>query len=63
MSTGLALAGVELWISKAIATKSPDSVSVSEPTKQLGMLESTLARIFRFAATQYVLNKVSKNGY
>ena len=63
MSAGLALAGVELGIWKAIATKSPDSVSVSELAKQLGILESTLARILRFAATQYMLDEVGEDKY
>ena len=63
MSAGLALAGVELGLWKAIATKSPDSVSVSELAKQVGMLESTLARILRFAATQYMLDEVSEDVY
>ena len=63
ISAGLALAGVELGIWKAIATKSPDSVSVSELAKQLGILESTLARIPRFAAIQYMLDEVGEDIY
>ena len=63
MSAGLALAGVELGLWKAITTKTPDSVSVSDLAKQLGMLESTLARILRFAATQYMLDEVSEDVY
>ena len=63
MSAGLALAGVELGIWKAIATKSPDSVSVFELAKDLGMLESTLARILRFAASQCMLDEVSEDVY
>ncbi|KAM0795461.1 hypothetical protein BDR22DRAFT_826036 [Usnea florida] len=63
LSTGLALAGVELGIWKAIAIKSPDDVCVSELAKQLGMLESILARILRFAATQYMIDEVSEDVY
>ncbi len=63
MPAGLALAGVELEIWQAIATKLPNSVSVSELAKQLVILESTLAGILRFAATQYMLDEVGEDIY
>lgn len=63
MIAGLALTGVELGIWKAIAAKSPGNVSVSELAQNLGVLESTLARILRFAATQYMIDEVDEDVY
>ncbi|KAI9743543.1 MAG: hypothetical protein M1818_002857 [Claussenomyces sp. TS43310] len=63
MSVGLALAGVELGVWQAIVAKSPGGVSASDLAKELGILEITLARILRFAATNYVIDEVSEDVY
>lgn len=63
MAVGLALAGVELGIWKAVANKAPGSVSASDLAKQLGILENTLARILRFASTLYVIEEVGEDLY
>ncbi|PGG95911.1 hypothetical protein AJ79_09821 [Helicocarpus griseus UAMH5409] len=63
MEVGLALAGVELGIWKAVADKSPESASTLALASQLGMLEDTLARILRFASTLYMVEEVGENFY
>ena len=63
MTPGVALTGVELGIWKAVAAKAPNSVSVSELAKELGVLELTLSRLLRFAATIYVVDEISEDVY
>lgn len=63
MAVGLALAGVELGIWKAIANKAPGSVSAADLARQLGMLEDTLARILRFASTLYMIDEAGEDLY
>lgn len=63
MTVGLAMTGVELGIWKAIAAKAPNSVSASELAKELGVLELTMSRILKVAATEYIIDEVGEGIY
>jgi demethylsterigmatocystin 6-O-methyltransferase len=63
MAVGLVSAACELGIWKAIVAKAPGSVTVTELAKELGILEITLARLLRFAATNYTIDEVGEDTY